>query len=70
MIEIVEKPLAAQSSNIHARTEERGIFFNNEFGEAVIGHQKKVDSAVVPGATQRGDRLERTSSDSIKGEFS
>jgi hypothetical protein len=40
VIEIVEKPLAAQSSNIHARTEERGIFFNNEFGEAVIGHQK------------------------------
>ena len=69
MIEIVEKPLAAQSSNIHARTEERGIFFNNEFGEAVIGHQK-VDAAVGPGATQRGDRLERTSSDSIKGEFS
>jgi len=32
VIEIVEKPLAAQSSNIHARSEERGIFFNNEFG--------------------------------------
>lgn len=40
VIEIVENPLAAQSSNIHARTDERGILFNNELGCAVIGHQK------------------------------
>jgi hypothetical protein len=68
VIEIVENPLAAQSSNIHARTDERGILFNSEFGRAVIDHQKKLMLPVVLIATQH-DRLERTSSESIKGNF-